>query len=233
MNYMKPLFYDFKLQFRGGFYFAYIFVTILYVAFLRTISLSFKDIITVFIVYSDPSIVTFYFVAGMVLLEKNEKTLDSVFISSMSVNTYLINKVISLGFISLLTSFIIVTLSYGFDYNPLLLFTAVMLSSSFYTLAGIGISVKSPTINRFIYPSMGFVMLFTLPAINYIPQINFVFLEYLPAMSIIRLLDYSITKDFTAESVIVNSIYSFVMTLMAFLFAGYRFKKYIIEKIGG
>ena len=233
MKYIRPLFYEIKLQFRGGFYFAYIFVTILYIAFLRSIPSGFKDILAVFIIYSDPSIITFYFVAGMILLEKNEKTLDSVFLSSMSINLYLINKVLSLGAISLFTSFVIITASYGFDYNPFMLCIAVILSSAFYTLAGIAISVKSPTINRFIYPSIGFVMLFTLPAVNYIPQIHFFVFEYLPAMSIIRLLDYSLRGEFTFTDSLINSLYGFSMVVLAFIFARYRFKKYINEKIGG
>ena len=60
---------------------------------------------------------SFYFMAGLVLLEKREGTLEAQIVTPLKTGEYLLSKAISLGLLSVLESFLIILVISGTGFN--------------------------------------------------------------------------------------------------------------------
>jgi fluoroquinolone transport system permease protein len=145
--------FDVKFQFRHGFYYAYGFVSLLYVGLLRALPMEFRERITTLLITSDPAVLGMFFVGGMVLLERGQNIFESLFVTPLRVREYLVSKAISLTLLSVVTCFLIATLTFGLDYHGGLFFLGIVLTSVLFTLLGIGTAVRARSLNGFSYPS--------------------------------------------------------------------------------
>ena len=150
MKTLSTVKYDVMFQFRYGFYYAYLFVTVLYILLLRSLPEETRRILATILVFSDTSILGFFFIGGMVLLEKGQKTLESLFVTPLRIWDYLISKIISLTLLALLTSFAIMIFSFGASFNPIPLLIGVTFSSAFFTLLGLLASSRIKTLNGYL-----------------------------------------------------------------------------------
>jgi hypothetical protein len=78
----------------------------------------------------------FFFMAGLVLLEKGEGTLEAQVVTPLRTGEYLASKVITLTVLSLLESVLLVLLAVGLDINWLALLAGVALMTPLLALAG-------------------------------------------------------------------------------------------------
>jgi hypothetical protein len=96
---------------------------------------------------------TFMFVAGMVLLEKGERTLDALIVTPLDVGTYLASKVLTLTGFALVESLIVLVLGHGIrgvSFGPLVL--GITFLGAMYTLAGIAQVVTHSSVTDFLVP---------------------------------------------------------------------------------
>ncbi len=96
---------------------------------------------------------TFMFVAGMILLEKSERTVDALVVTPLPVPTYLTSKVVTLTGFATVESLILLVLAHGLTevaFVPLLLGIGCL--GVIYTLAGIAQVASQASATDFLVP---------------------------------------------------------------------------------
>ena len=158
---------DLRLQWRHGFYYAVLVVTIISVLLGRQLPESSLTSLLPLVIVNNLIVNSFYFVAGLVLLEKGEGTLEAQVVTPLRPGEYLASKVLTLGLLSLLETLVVVLLTYGRPPQPLALLAGVLLGAAFYTLAGFAAVARYDSINEYLLPSVLYAALLSLPLLPY------------------------------------------------------------------
>jgi fluoroquinolone transport system permease protein len=154
---------DFRLQWRNGFYM----VTAFVVAFWGLLATQLPhDGLAPFlpgIIMGNLLINTFYYVAGLVLLEKGEGTLEVQVVTPLRKSEYLLSKLITLSALSLVENLLIVVFWAGFGFRLLPLALGILLASALLILLGFLAVTRYNSINEFLLPSMLYTTLLLVP----------------------------------------------------------------------
>jgi fluoroquinolone transport system permease protein len=119
---------------------------------------------------------TLLYVAGMIIFEKDEGTLNSVIVSPLRTSEYILSKVISLTALATLESFVMIggamlimsfSDSVTFPNIPLLLFGIIAIGV-IYTLIGIILIVRFDRITDFLIPMSVIAVLLQLPFLYFL-----------------------------------------------------------------
>ena len=158
---------DIRLQFRNGFYWAAAFVAICCIILLRQLELDdWVRLLPVFFL-SNLLAGTFYFVAGLVLLEKREGTLTARIVTPLRDWEYLASKTLSLAGLAILESYSILALT-GMALRPIPLLLGVAACSVMLTLAGFICVSRFSSINEYLFPSFLITLVFVPPFLDYL-----------------------------------------------------------------
>ncbi|WP_228552242.1 fluoroquinolone export ABC transporter permease subunit [Gracilibacillus salitolerans] len=181
--------FDVRFQFRHGFYAAYALVSVIYIGLLLLVPASYVEQTSVLIIFTDPSVLGFFFVGGLVLLEKDQSIFNTLFVSPIRIHDYLISKVLSLTLLAMVSSSIIffVVHQHHVDYLPFLI--AVMFCSIFFTLLGILLAARVDSVNMFLYTSPLIVIVFYLPLLSFFNITDSVLFYLLPTQAVLVLLE--------------------------------------------
>jgi fluoroquinolone transport system permease protein len=154
---------DIRLQFRNGFYYAAAFIMVVMVILLRQLpGDSLAWLLPLFIV-GNLLTNSFYFVSGLVLLEKDEGTLAVLVVTPLRSGEYLAAKVATLTLLSLAENGLIVLLVYGFSFRLDLFLLALLGATAVLTLTGFIVVVGYDSINQFLMPSVLYTSILLLP----------------------------------------------------------------------
>ena len=158
---------DVRLQFRNGFYYAVAFILAIF-AFLAT---QLPDLDWSWwlapVIFGNLVTATYFFVGGLVLLEKAEGTLEAQVVTPLRVSEYLGSKVITLTALSVVESLALVALLGGFHYRFDLLVLGVVCAAAIYILLGFLAVARYDSINEYLMPSMLYVALLSIPCLSY------------------------------------------------------------------
>jgi len=103
---------------------------------------------------------TYMFGASMVLLEKSERTLDALRVSTLGMRTYLAAKTLTLATFATIEGVIVLALATrGAPTSPAPLVLGVFVLGLLYTLIGIGQVASYDSVTRFIFPGVLLVSL--------------------------------------------------------------------------
>ena len=181
--------WDVRLQARYGFYYAGAVVAIIWIALFTLIpSANLNFLLPVFL-FGNLAMTTFYFIAGLVLLEKGQHTLEGLVITPLRQGEYLSAKIITLSLLAILESVLIVALGYGFNLNWLWLLLGLSLLAAIYSLAGFISVSRYQALNEYIMPSGLFTLVLSLPLIDYFdlwPSPIFYLLPTQPPLLLLR-----------------------------------------------
>lgn len=158
---------DIRVQFRNGFYYAALFVAVFWTLLLSRVPPNRLTHWMPVLILSNLLINTFYFMAGLVLLEKTEGTLIAQRVTPLRVGEYLISKVITLSLVSVCEAWIIVLFGYGTGFGPMILLAGVASAAIVFSFAGFLIVIRYDSINEFLIPSFLFMLLFVPPFLSY------------------------------------------------------------------
>ncbi|MFC2124415.1 hypothetical protein ACFLU5_06355 [Bacteroidota bacterium] len=226
---MKQLLkYDITLQWRQGFWLVYFIVSVAFVVILFNIPQTHRLPVTIYILLSDTSILGITFVGALILLEKQQNVLHSLFVTPLSIRNYLISKTTSL---TLLITFMCLLIllpvnSPGWHFIPIL--CATILSSIIFTLLGLGISSQANTINQYLGRMIGFSIFIPVPVIPFIMFDNFKWLIIFPINAALDIMLNVI--DGTATALIyIDLIILIFWTFIAYYFAYNEFKKHVLN----
>ena len=160
--------WEMRLQFRQGFYYAAAFIAVLMTIVLWQFPQAELPTILPLFVLGNMTIGTFYFMAGLVLLEKGDGVLEGLIVSPLRQGEYLAAKMISLTLLTLVENVGIVTAVYGLNANLLLLVLGVGLMASFNVLCGFIAVARYDSINSFLMPSILITLTLSVPLVDYL-----------------------------------------------------------------
>ncbi len=161
---------DALVQFRSGFYFVGAAVAFFVVGLLRLIPeewpLNLRLLIPAALMLNVMT-TTFYFVSGLVLLEKSEGMLAALVVTPLRVGEYLGAKIATLAFLAMAENAIVLVLFYGFDFDFVWLLIGMTSLCAFYTLIGFAAVSRYESINNFLMPSAAIVTVLMLPLLEH------------------------------------------------------------------
>jgi fluoroquinolone transport system permease protein len=223
----KLFLYDVLFQFRHGFYAIYAIVSVLYIAILFSFS-THRLLVTNALVFSDTSILGLVFVGAILLLEKQQNILHSLFVTPVKLSEYLLAKVMSLTLISILASFAILLVPNGVVPSLGLFLLGVALSSSIFILIGLAIGAKVNTMNGYIFGIMLGTIVFAAPLVSYFGLYDGLWLYVLPTRASLFLLS-STFLSISSGQLWYSIINLIVWNIGAWRLATWSFSKYIIQ----
>jgi fluoroquinolone transport system permease protein len=168
----RTLLLDIRLQFRNGFYYASLFVVAVAGTLLRQVPSERLASLMGVILFGNLAVNTFYFVSGLVLLEKDEATLTALAVSPLRVSEYLASKLITLSGLSLVESSLILLIGYTQPMAAIPFAAGLVIASLIYTLFGLLAIVRYRSINEFLMPSVVFTGLLSLPVFPFLLKYN-------------------------------------------------------------
>ena len=154
---------DLRLQWRNGFYYATAFVVLIWVAILSQVPRVEFGWLLAPVVSGNLVLTTFYFVGGLVLLEKGEGTLEAQVVTPLRTWEYLSAKVATLGMLALIENVLLVALAWGLGFGAVPLILGIALAAAMYVLAGFVVVARYRSINEYLMPSVIYTALLTLP----------------------------------------------------------------------
>jgi len=159
---------DVRLQVRYGFYYATVFVALIYVVIIRQLPADSLGLILPLLLLSNLAITAYFFVAGMILFEKGEGTLEALVVTPLPPAAYLTAKIISLSILALIETLLIAGITTWFGFNLPLLATGLILNSTIMVLMGFIVVVRFDSINEFIIPGALLMTIFSVPLVDYL-----------------------------------------------------------------
>lgn len=157
---------DVCFQVKYGFYFVYVVLTIFYIALLFAFPAHWREKAVSIMIFSDPAAMGLFFMGAIVLLEKSQRVIDALTISPVKVLEYILSKVISLSFISVIVALVLALAAGG--KNLLLVLFGTIFTSVIFSLAGLIAATKTGSLNQFFMVIIPVEILCFVPAFLYL-----------------------------------------------------------------
>lgn len=148
--------HDVRLQWRYGIYIAYAFVIGFYVLMLVQLGDYLPSWIPALVIFTDPSVLGFFFIGALMMLEKTENTRNALAISPISAADYFWSKTITLTTIAIV-AVLIIGLFVHSDMNWVLLMATVILTSIQFIAIAIPAALRFKTVTGYMIGSAGFM----------------------------------------------------------------------------
>lgn len=232
---LSALRWDVVLQFRNGFYYVGALFVLLWVGLLRQMMNDAPFVgslaAPVFLMLN-MLITTFYFVGGLVLLEKGEGVLDGLVVTPLRGWEYLAAKAVSLTFLAMLESILIVGLTVGATFQPLPLLAGMALLGGLYVLLGFVAIARYDSINEYLLPSGVLVALLVLPLAGYVGlwQSTLFYLHPVqPALVLIR----AAFVPVASWEIVYGAAGAALWLALSYVWARRAFCRFIVRTAGG
>lgn len=222
---------DARIQLRNGFYYAVVFVALTVVIALTRLNIPDYRYIWPVLILGNLLITTFYFMAGQVLLEKGEGTMEAQVITPLRPFEYLLSKVLTLGLLSLLESCIIVVILSGVGFNWPLFVLGVLITATIYSLFGFIAVAKYDSINEFLFPSVLWVLASIPPMLPFIGVADHWLFWLHPLQAPVILLKGAFT-GVPAWQIVYGIVYGAFWAGILFLASLHVFQRFVIRKEG-
>jgi fluoroquinolone transport system permease protein len=158
---------DVRVQLRNGFYFATALVAACSILLLRWLPAQTAELLLPVVVLENIVVNTFYFVSGLLLLERGEGTLAAQSVTPLRTDEYLAAKLLTLTALSLVESLAIATAVRGPGGRLAVMALGIALAAALFCFAGVALVVRYESINEFIMPSVLYTSLLSLPVLGY------------------------------------------------------------------
>jgi fluoroquinolone transport system permease protein len=163
---LTALRWDVVLQARNGFYWASGFLVVLISAPLLSLPNAARANAAVWvpaILTINLQITTFFFVAGLLLLERDEGTLAALAVSPLSATGYLAIRTCTLTGLAAAETMAIVWIGFGASGSWWLLLTGIAALGVIYTGFGAAVAARYESVNALLLPASAFVTVLLLP----------------------------------------------------------------------
>jgi fluoroquinolone transport system permease protein len=154
---------DVKFQVKQGFYAVYVIITLIYMLVIYQLPDHMGQIVVPLIIYFDPSIVGFFFIGGIVMLEKAQGVLDYLVVTPLRSKEYLMAKAISLTLLAIVASSVITLVTYRGSVQWILLIVGIGVSSLLFTLYGFFVAAKCKSVNEYFVKMLPYMFFIVLP----------------------------------------------------------------------
>ncbi len=219
---------DTRLQSRNGFYYAVGFVLLCWFVVLSQLPEVDWGFVLPVVVFGNLTMVSYYFMAGLVLLEKGEGTLEAQVVTPLADWEYLASKIATLTALSLVEHLVIVFSAYGPGFGVVTLMSGVVIAAVLYSLVGFIAVVRYDSINEYLFPSAFFLVPLSLPLLHYFGFWETPFMYLHPFQAPLVLLQGAFRQLDTAEWVYAVG-YSAAWIAILFRFNQRAFSRFIVS----
>jgi len=225
--------YNIKLQFRQGFYYAWIFMTLFYILILYFLPQNIKNLILPLIMLSEPSTFAMIFTGAIVLLERDEKMFENLFITPLPIRTYIYSKMISIAIPATICTFIISGFSGNFSTKLLLLIPAVILTTFFCVILSLMLSASAKNVMSLVGKLGIYGSIFSLSILDYFGLLSGYFQYLLPTKGALVLISTAVGyKDHSLYELILSFLTMTIAVIVILYPAEKSFYKQIILQGG-
>ncbi|WP_430742947.1 hypothetical protein [Bacillus atrophaeus] len=231
MRLLSALKFDMLSLYRYRIVHTYLIIAIVYIFFLNMVPESISVTAKILVIFTDPVVLGFYFIGGIILLEKSQHTFDSLFVTPFRIEEYIITKVCSFTLLTVVVCLIIIFFTTGFKINIWPVLLGVILSAVFFTLFGFSLAVRTKTLNGYFIISALYSAIFFLPLLDYLNVFHTWLFYFIPSYSTLILIEggfITLSKWKMLYAVVMLIIWISI----AYIFANRSFYKSIILNIG-
>jgi fluoroquinolone transport system permease protein len=178
---------EITLQWRQGFWLVYFVVSALYVLVLLNVPRENRMMVSLIMILTDTTMLGVLFIGALVLLEKQQAVIHSLFVTPLEPSRYIWSKTISLSLIAVVMSILVYLPVWNFSAYTLVLLLTVTFTAGTFAMLGLGLAAGVETINQYFGIQMAVSMLFLLPVIPYLlldQHPVFLFLPYIASLDI-------------------------------------------------
>lgn len=189
---LNALRWDVIIQARNGFYWASAFLIIVISALLLAVPDTARANSVLWvpaILVVNLQITTFFFVAGLMLLERDEGTLNALAVSPLSPSGYLATRTLSLTALAAAETIAIVWIGFGAHASWPLTLAGTAALGVIYTGFGAAVATRYDSVNALLLPGSAFVAILLLPLLPHFglaPRLPFLVHPLEPPMTLIR-----------------------------------------------
>ena len=180
---------DMFFQWKYGFYMLYLLMIIIYYVIFSFLTGNVKNTIVSICVYSDPAAMGMFFMGALILLEKSQRITNSIAISPVTVEEYILGKIVSVGIISEIVG--VILMLQGHTENYFFCAIGIFAGSVIFSLCGIIVGAKIESLNQYIIGTLPFEIIGFVPVILY--RIGFMWNNKLmiihPGCNVMRLIE--------------------------------------------
>jgi fluoroquinolone transport system permease protein len=169
------------------------------------------------------------FIGALVLLEKQQAVIQSLFVTPLEPSQYIWSKTISLTLIATCMSLLVYLPAWTFNaYTPLLL-ACIAFTAGTFVLLGLGLSARIDTINQYFGLQMGVSMVLILPVLPYLlldQHPLFLFLPYVASLDLML----GARAPLPLWRILLDVVLLVVWGYVAFRYALRRVTRYLVYK---
>jgi fluoroquinolone transport system permease protein len=210
------------LQWRQGFWLVYFVFTAIYVTVLLSLPEKNRMLVSLILILSDTTMLGVIFIGALVLLEKQQAVIQSLFVTPLEPTQYIWSKTLSLSLIAISMSILVYLPVWHFSaYTPLLLATIAFTAGTF-VLLGLGLAARIDTINQYFGLLIGVSMLLILPVLPYM------LLEQHP---IFLILPYVASLDLMLGALNPLPVWRILLDIVLLVVWGYIAYRYAIRRV--
>jgi fluoroquinolone transport system permease protein len=183
--------FDVIVQARNGFYWASLFVVLSISALLAAMPVAVIDNPGLWVpalAAFNLQITTFFFVAGLLLLEKDEGTLTALGVTPLSARKYVLAHTTTLTTLAAAETLIIIWFAFGFA-TSWALFAGIGALGITYTCFGVAVAARYDSINSLLLPASVIVTVLLLPLLAHFglaPRVLMIWHPMEPAITLMR-----------------------------------------------
>lgn len=231
-RFVSSIVLDTRLQFRYGLYHVGLFVAVTTILMLKFLPITnFGFLLPAFLFFSI-NITTYYFIAGQVLFEKGEGTIEALVVTPLRGGEYLGSKIITLSLLAFWESLVIVLFVVGLDFNLILFIVGTAFMGTLYCLIGFILIARYDSINQYLMPSSFFLIILQIPIVDYIALWKSGWFYLFPLQAPLLLLKAAFQPVETWQ-LFYGVLYSVVWMALLYVLAQRTFQSLIIGKEGG
>jgi fluoroquinolone transport system permease protein len=215
---------DIRFQYKYGFYFVYIILTIIYICLLNLIPSVWRVNGAAIMIYSDPAAMGLFYMGAIVLLEKSQRVINSLAVSPVKISEYILSKVLSLGVISTFVGLFIAT-SIHME-HLILVGIGTFLGSVLFSLLGLILAANIISLNQFILATVPVEIICFVPPIAYLIGYQNYFLLFHPGTIIIRMINGETTY-------FIPLLFLLFVWILILYYVTYQVIKIMFQRVGG
>jgi fluoroquinolone transport system permease protein len=191
-TFVTALRWDMVVQGRNGFYWASAFVVLVVGALLLNVPETARANGAAWVpalLAVNLQITTFFFVAGLMLLERDEGTLAALAVTPLSPGAYLAARTLSLTALAAVETVAVVWIVFGTGGSWLLILSGAAALGAIYTGFGAAVGARYASVNAMLLPASVFVAGLLLPLLPHFglgPRAPFLMHPIEPALTLIR-----------------------------------------------
>lgn len=232
---VSTLRWEFMLQFRQGLIYAALFVTAIWSILLSQLPSVAAGWLLPFVLFVDVSIFGFFFMAGMLYLEKDDGVLEALVTTPLRTRDYLLAKIISLTLLSVAVSAVIVAIATfvvgALPVNWLMLVLGVALNSWFLTMAGFVLAVRFDSISDFILAALVVFIPFQIPLLDFFGIWESPLVYLVPTQPTMLLIEAAL-RPIPVWQVLYALGYLAVAIPLVMWWAGRAFERFVVKSAG-